>query len=38
VISRLLYLVVYSVDAADPQSVVILPVLHGAMLWPPAAP
>jgi toxin ParE1/3/4 len=37
VISRLPYLVVYSV-AADPRTVVILRVLHGAMLWPPAAP
>ena len=37
-ISRLPYLVVYSVDAADPQTVVILRVLHGARLWPPAAP
>ncbi len=38
VISRLPYLVVYSADAADPRTVVILRVLHGAMLWPPAAP
>lgn len=37
VISRLPYLVVYSVDAADPRAVVILRVLHGAILWPPAA-
>jgi predicted transcriptional regulator/plasmid stabilization system protein ParE len=37
-ISHLPYLVVYSVDAADPQTVVILRVLHGARLWPPAAP
>jgi toxin ParE1/3/4 len=37
-ISRLPYLVVYSVDAADPQTVVILRVLHGARLWPLAAP
>jgi toxin ParE1/3/4 len=37
VISRLPYLVVYSVDA-DPRTVVILRVLHGAMLWPPAVP
>jgi plasmid stabilization system protein ParE len=37
-ISGLPYLVVYSVDAADPRMVVILRVLHGARLWPPAAP
>ena len=37
VISRLPCLVVYSVDADDPRRVVILRVLHGAMLWPPAA-
>jgi len=33
VISGLPYLVVYSVE---PATVVILRVLHGAMLWPPA--
>jgi plasmid stabilization system protein ParE len=38
VIFRLPYLVVYNVDTADPRRVVILRVLHGAMLWPPAAP
>jgi plasmid stabilization system protein ParE len=38
VISRLPYLVVYSVDADDPRRVVILRVQHGAILWPPAAP
>jgi toxin ParE1/3/4 len=37
VISGLPYLVVYSVDSADPRSVAILRVLHGAMLWPPDA-
>jgi addiction module RelE/StbE family toxin len=36
VISGLPYLAVYSVDSADPRTVVILRVLHGAMLWPPA--
>jgi toxin ParE1/3/4 len=28
------YLVVYSVEAAEPRTVVILRVLHGARLWP----
>jgi toxin ParE1/3/4 len=37
VIPRLPYVVVYSVEAADPRTVVILRVLHGAMRWPPAA-
>src|SRR5947209_538915 len=37
VISGLPYLAVYSVDAAEPQAVVILRLLHGAMLWPPGA-
>lgn len=36
VISSLPYLVVYSLDPAPPPTVVILRVLHGAMLWPPA--
>jgi toxin ParE1/3/4 len=36
VIAGLPYLVVYSVDSADPRSVAVLRVLHGAMLWPPA--
>lgn len=40
VISGLPYLVVYSVEPAAPApeayTVVILRVLHGAMLWPPA--
>jgi toxin ParE1/3/4 len=36
VITGLPYLVVYSVDSADPRSVAVLRVLHGAMLWPPA--
>lgn len=41
VVPGLPYLVVYSVAAAAPpvpasQTVVILRVLHGAMLWPPA--
>jgi toxin ParE1/3/4 len=35
VISGLPYLAVYSVDSADPRTVVILRVLHGTMLWPP---
>ena len=38
VISRLPYLVIYSVDDADPRTLVILRVLHGAMSWPPTAP
>jgi hypothetical protein len=33
VISGLPYLVVYSVDSADPRNVAVLRVLHGAMLW-----
>jgi toxin ParE1/3/4 len=33
-ISRLPYLVVYTVESANPATVVILRVLHGAMLWP----
>jgi toxin ParE1/3/4 len=36
VITGLPYLVVYSVESTPPRSVVILRVLHGAMLWPPA--
>ncbi len=36
VISDLPYLVVYSVEAANRRTVVILRVLHGAMLWPPS--
>jgi toxin ParE1/3/4 len=36
VISGLPYLAVYSIDSADSRTVVILRVLHGAMLWPPA--
>ncbi len=36
--SRLPYLVVYTVDTANPRTVVILRVLHAAMLWPPAGP
>ncbi len=36
VITGLPYLVVYSVESAPPRTVVILRVLHGAMLWPPA--
>jgi plasmid stabilization system protein ParE len=35
VISGLPYLIVYSIDADGPQTVVILRVLHGSMLWPP---
>jgi len=35
VISGLPYLVIYSVESADPRTVIILRVLHGAMLWPP---
>src|SRR5689334_19635521 len=35
VITGFPYLVVYSVDCADPRRVSILRVLHGAMLWPP---
>lgn len=39
VITSFPYLIVYSVEhdtvAAEPQAVVILRVLHGAMLWPP---
>ncbi len=35
VISGLPYVVVYSVESADPRTAVILRVLHGAMLWPP---
>lgn len=35
VISGLPYLAVYSVDSTEPQAVVILRVLHGAMSWPP---
>lgn len=35
-ISGLPYVVVYSVGSAPPRTVVILRVLHGAMLWPPA--
>lgn len=39
VVPGLPYLIVYSVDMAPPQTppqtVVILRVLHGAMLWPP---
>jgi len=38
VISGLPYLVVYSVDSAEPRTVTILRVLHGTMLWPPGAP
>ena len=34
-VARLPYLVVYTVEPAEPQTVVILRVLHGAMLWPP---
>ncbi|HUI20812.1 MAG TPA: type II toxin-antitoxin system RelE/ParE family toxin [Methylocella sp.] len=39
VIAGLPYMVVYSVESAapavpDPQTVVVLRVLHGAMLWP----
>ncbi len=37
VISSLPYLVVYSVDSPDAETVNILRVLHGAMLWPPAS-
>lgn len=37
VISGVPYLVVYSVESAAPDAaVVILRVLHGAMMWPPA--
>jgi len=36
VISGLPYLVVYCIDSADLETLVILRVLHGAMLWPPA--
>lgn len=35
VISGLPYLAVYSIESARPQTVVIVRVLHGAMLWPP---
>jgi toxin ParE1/3/4 len=35
VISGLPYLVVYSVEIADPRTMVILRILHRAMLWPP---
>lgn len=35
VIAGLPYLVVYSVEPAEPRTLVILRVLHGAMLWPP---
>ena len=35
VISGLPYLVIYSVETADPRTTIILRVLHGAMLWPP---
>lgn len=35
VISGLPYLVVYSVDSPNAETVNILRVLHGAMLWPP---
>lgn len=36
VITGFPYLVVYSVDSADPGRVAVLRVPHGAMLWPPA--
>ena len=41
VVTRYPYLIVYTVEhdavaAEEPQAVVILRVLHGAMLWPPA--
>lgn len=41
VVTRFPYLIVYAVEPSDgtptqPQTVVILRVLHGAMLWPPA--
>lgn len=37
VVTRFPYLIVYEVETQDtqPQSVIILRVLHGAMLWPP---
>ena len=36
VIPGLPYLAVDTIDTADPRTVVILRVLHGAMQWPPA--
>lgn len=33
-IPRLPYLVVYTVEPPKPETVIILRVLHGAMLWP----
>jgi plasmid stabilization system protein ParE len=43
VVTRYPYLIVYEIEPASgsrgqPETVVILRVLHGAMLWPPASP